>query len=326
MRLKFLPGLAEKPDPVIDSSRLGWRLCQESLPLWSRQIDVARGQSEEAIVALSSRFGAIVEQLDSALRNMREVSDAQVVAEDMAEGSRHLSHVIDALKAIHSSRNELANSVRDLVTGIQELQKMSADVEDIAFQTNMLALNAAIEAAHAGESGRGFAVVAQEVRALSARARDTGKRIGDSVQRITASLKQTGEENERVAAEDRRAVEASEANIQTVLGRFRERSERFVQLAEQTSRDSESIKGQVCDSLVQLQFQDRVGQILNHVVSGMQQLQDVDDSVPISNADEQARLEAHHEQMAKGYTTEEQRRIHQGVEAQQVEPQEITYF
>jgi methyl-accepting chemotaxis protein len=37
------------------------------LPIWAKQIETARRQTEEAIVALSGRFAAIVERIDSAL-------------------------------------------------------------------------------------------------------------------------------------------------------------------------------------------------------------------------------------------------------------------
>nr|WP_269144675.1 methyl-accepting chemotaxis protein [Devosia faecipullorum] len=49
----------------------------------------------------------------------------------------------------------------------QEIDKMSAGIEDVSFRTNLLALNAAVEAARAGEKGAGFAVVADEVRQLA---------------------------------------------------------------------------------------------------------------------------------------------------------------
>ena len=297
----------------------------ETLPIWAKQIESARRQTEEAVVALSARFEGIVNRLDRALGTASSESGTKVIAQDAQEGERHLAEVIQALKLIQQSRDALAQDIRALVSHTQELRKMSSDVESIAFQTNMLALNAAIEAAHAGAAGKGFAVVANEVRALSEAARSTGKRITGTVGLISAALVEIGTKNERVASRDQQAVADSQEHIRTVLERFSERTTRLADAAQQSQRAGEAIKGEVCESLVQLQFQDRVGQILQHVIGSMQQVQALPGTAgPGGSAQEQVRH--HMESMARTYTTDEQRRLHRGMDAQVIEPQDVTFF
>ena len=296
----------------------------QSLPIWAKQVESARRQTEEAVVALSARFEGIVNRLDHALGGVGSETGPRAIAEDAAEGERHLGEVIQALKLIQESRDALAKDIRALVTHIDELRKMSSDVESIAFQTNMLALNAAIEAAHAGAAGKGFAVVAHEVRALSEAARTTGKRITGTVGLISTALTEIGAKNEKVASRDQQAVADSQEHIRTVLARFNQRTTRLAAAAQQSGEAGEAIKGEVCESLVQLQFQDRVGQILQHVASSMRQTQDLPAmSVGGSAQDQAAR---HMENMARTYTTDEQRRLHRGLEAQAATPQEVTFF
>jgi methyl-accepting chemotaxis protein len=231
---------------------------------------------------------------------------------------------MDALRSIQSSRAALAQAIRGLVTYTEELQAMSSEVEQIAFNTNILAVNAAIEAAHAGDTGRGFAVVAQEVRALSVAARETGKRISEKVGMINAALQETGAQNERVSREDKKSVDDSEEHISSVLNRFRQRTQRLSEIARQSSQESEAIKGEVAESLVQLQFQDRMSQILAHVVINMQQLREAELAAAEGDGSEQSR--AYLERMKASYTTEEQRQLHEGQAAQAVSPQEVTFF
>jgi methyl-accepting chemotaxis protein len=300
-----------------------WML--DALPIWAGQAESARLQTEEAVVALSARFSSIVDRMSSALGASRQDISAQTLASDAEEGERSLAQVLDALRAIQRSRDALAEDIRRLVANTEELQKMSFDVEHIALQTNILAINAAIEAAHAGEFGRGFAVVAQEIRALSLAARSTGKHITDKVRTINDALVETGAQNERVSRNDRQAVEDSQANIRSVLDRFRERTERLTQIAQHSSRESEVIKTEIGESLVQLQFQDRVGQILSQLADSMVQVRELPrDSDSRSSVQDQVRK--HMDQMVRAYTTDEQRAIHQGHAAQSVAPQEITFF
>jgi methyl-accepting chemotaxis protein len=299
-------------------------VVSESLPIWAKQIQSARRQTEDAVVALSARFDGIVNRLDRALGAVGADSGTKIIAEDAAEGERHLAEVIQALKLIQQSRDALAQEIRALVSHAEELRKMSSEVESIAFQTNMLALNAAIEAAHAGTVGKGFAVVAQEVRALSEAARKTGKRISGTVGLINTALVKIGTENERVSSRDEQAVADSQGHIRTVLERFNQRTTNLAQAAQQSQKASEAIKNEVCESLVQLQFQDRVGQILQHVVDSMQEAEELPDTAESGSAQEH--VQRHLDKMARTYTTEEQRRLHRGLESQAIAPQEVTFF
>jgi methyl-accepting chemotaxis protein len=283
----------------------------QSVPIWARQVETARRQTEEAIVALTSRFAGTVNRLEKMLGSPDRHSTAK---ETTRENESDLTLVVDALKAIQKSRDELATEIRTLAGYTDELRKMASDVESIAFQTNMLALNAAIEAAHAGTAGQGFAVVAHEVRNLSTAARDTGKRIAQKVGAVSDALVKIGSSSERLSERDEKAVKASEDRIQSVLGRFAENAARLEHVADESRTQSSQIKGEIAEALVQLQFQDRVGQILAQVVSTM------NDVSTARGAQE------HMQKMMRSYTTEEQRRNHQGLATDDVAPQDVTFF
>ena len=300
-------------------------VVSEALPIWAKQIESARHQTEDAVVALSARFEGIVNRLDRALGSLGADSGTRLIAQDAAEGERHLAEVIEALKLIQQSRDALAQDIRALVSHAEDLRKMSSEVESIAFQTNMLALNAAIEAAHAGTVGKGFAVVAQEVRALSAAARTTGKRISNTVGVINTALLEIGTKNEKVSTRDQQAVADSQEHIRTVLERFNQRTTHLAQAAQQSQKASEAIKNEVCESLVQLQFQDRVGQILQHVIDNMRHVEDLP-AMTVPDSSVQEHVKRHMDKMAKTYTTEEQRRLHRGLESQVIAPQDVTFF
>jgi methyl-accepting chemotaxis protein len=283
--------------------------------IWARQLDNVRGQVEGAITALTQSFSGIVERLDKTIDESQRHSNEQSTGatQDTAEAERCLTAVIEALRGIQDSRQALNEEIGNIVSHIAELQKMADDVRQLAFQTNMLSLNAAIEAAHAGEAGRGFAVVAQEVRVLSAASRDTGNKIDERVSAINQSLKSIAVRNQSVSEIDRGAVQASEQNIAAVLRRQRERLEDSARAAEGVRKDSVATRNDVEDSLVQLQFQDRVSQILTQLSATMRASDALTSDVQL-------------EAMKSQYTTDEQRRIHEGLEAEAVAPQSATFF
>ena len=128
---------------------------------------------------------------------------------------------------------ELNEAMEKINSTSEEISKILAAIENIAFQTNILALNAAVEAARAGSAGKGFAVVADEVRDLATRsdaaAKATKDLIGGSidavaagstaVDKVTESLVKTNRIAEHVTTQMNvvvRAVEDQDASIAQV--------------------------------------------------------------------------------------------------------------
>ncbi len=295
--------------------------CLDALPILGRQVETARSQTDNAIVALSERFSRIVQRIEAALLASQGTAEDGDLGAIIAQGRTDLVQVMADLKAVQESRSSLAGEIRGLLVHIDQLRSMATEVEMIAFQTNMLSLNAAIEAAHAGEAGKGFAVVAQEVRTLSRAARDTGKHITERVAAITATLSAVTATNETVSAQEHAALEDSEGRIHEVLARFAAISERLSNSNEELRRESTAIQGEIADSLVHLQFQDRVSQILGHVTTTLSELREL-----FASPHDPAAVEHCLTEMTRTYTTEEQRRNHDGTEATESPARSVTFF
>ncbi|MBV8035065.1 methyl-accepting chemotaxis protein [Roseateles sp.] len=246
-------------------------------PVWSRQIDMSRGQMETAVTELSTRFGGIVGKLDQTLA-ITESSLQPTAGADAGRPAvfalceQRLVRLVDSIEEAMQGKAALAAQIGELTTLITELRGMANQVAQIAAQTNLLAINAAIEAAHAGETGRGFAVLAQEVRKLSALSGETGARIAATVSRVTDSITATQQASEASRRDDQAAAQQSRTTIAAVIGELRGLTEAMADATRQLQQESAGIQGEVSEALVQLQFQDRVNQILAHVQQSIERL------------------------------------------------------
>jgi methyl-accepting chemotaxis protein len=235
--------------------------------VWTSHIDASREQMETAVVALVQRFSGIVMRLEQALAASGAARNAEGgnIVDAFAASEKELRSLLDLLAGAAASKQQMLQKIEGLQEVTATLQTMAADVASIAWQTNLLALNAAIEAARAGEAGRGFAVVANEVRMLSNRSAEAGKHIAEQVGRISAAIDSTCRAAGESMREETRAVQASGQMIGNVLGSLRGVTDALVASSDLLQRESAGIQAEVGDAIVQLQFQDRVSQILSHV-------------------------------------------------------------
>lgn len=248
--------------------------CADLAPVWSRQIESSRTQMETAVTALSAQFGAISTRLDQTLRlSTRDSSGhGDSAAGVSARSAEQLDGVVSLLGASMRTKAELLSKVQGLKGFVDELQGMVQAIGQITQQTNLLAINATIEAAHAGSLGRGFATVAQEVRALSKQSGETGARIAEKIAFIGDAIVATCAAAEESTRSEQAAIEASEATIQEVLERFRAFADGLGNTTDLLRQESQGIQEEVSQALVQLQFQDRIGQVMAHVGANIEQL------------------------------------------------------
>lgn len=311
------------------------QFSEQVAPVWGAHLATSQEQMENAISALSLRFAGIVDKLDTAvyaasLESHSAEDGDKGIALVFARSERELSAVIAEQKAATQSMLQMMTQVQGLNRFIKELSEMAADVSGFAQQTNLLSLNAAIEAARAGAMGRGFTVVAKEFRMLSAQSGDTGRRISEKVALINAEILTTCKIVEVSVAQRDSSAKASQATIEGVLSDFKNITDALQRSSALLKNESVGIKSEVGEALVQLQFQDRVSQIMSHVRSSIARLplvleehqQQYADSGELQALDPQGLLA----EMKKSYVMADQHLVHTGDKPASKDASEITFF
>jgi methyl-accepting chemotaxis protein len=159
---------------------------------------------------------------------------------------------------------ELVEKMDIVAEKVSQILDVLADIDGIAKQTNLLALNAAIEAARAGEYGRGFAVVADEVRKLSGRSEQFSQQIRTTVRGVKEAIATAESSIAQMASLDMGFAVDSKKKVGEALDRAQKVNEHMAVVIEQQANIAREVDVVVGRAISSLQFQDMVGQLLQH--------------------------------------------------------------
>ena len=209
---------------------LSMRTLKLELSGTMRQINSAAGQVSSASGQVSTGAQTLsqgsmeqassVEQLAATINDIS--ASAQKTSAAAEEAGRFVGLAGAQLGTSVEHVKELNAAMERISSSSEEISKIIAAIENIAFQTNILALNAAVEAARAGSAGKGFAVVADEVRNLAAKSDEAAKATKELIEgsiasvtegsqvvnRVTESLERTNELAGNVSVQMNVVVEA----------------------------------------------------------------------------------------------------------------------
>jgi methyl-accepting chemotaxis protein len=290
------------------------KLTTSVLPIWVRNVESARSLAQTSIEGLASSFANLMSRLETAVATSEQTTGAVEGSQSslvglLTESRADLQAIVSDLQSAVRAKSGMLDDISQLAGMTMELKARVADVSSVARQTNLLALNAAIEAATAGERAQGFAVVAREVRALSRLSGEAAKGIAQKVEMAGAAMEKTIASARAYAAQDAEAIRRAEAAIASVVGRFQASTSGLDASARDLQTRGREIRGEIQLLIVDLQFQDRMSQILQQVTKDMEKLEG---KLKAEGGAFSPDVEAWLAEMKSTYATAEQRNNHDG--------------
>jgi len=245
----------------------------------SRQVGEIRDEVARARVIFSEAIGKLVgsfQDMNAQIRLQQQLG-MQVVAGGAEGGSASefqsfanktsetLRRFVDSVVENSRLAMSLVEMTDRIISQMSEVRGMLGEIEGISKQTNLLALNAAIEAARAGEAGRGFAVVADEVRDLSGRTNHFSQQIRGSLAKMQTTIEATEQAINQMAAQDMTFALTSKNDVEQAMAGINEMNRRTGETVLELNMIGERVETAVNQSIMSLQFQDMVTQLLGHV-------------------------------------------------------------
>ncbi len=303
--------LAQIPEiPIIGLENV----CHQSFPIWAKQIKTCSQVLTTELEAIANTFASIVEQLEQ-VKSATDINMSSLIGDkNNCNLTAEMTSVSSILKIVVSQQKGTVTEIIGLTPLSEQLEVMAKNVSEIASQTNLLALNAAIEAARAGESGRGFAVVADEVRKLATDSAKIGSEMIEQSEAIRSKINTVLQVTNETAEQETKMIEQAENSLSNSIKQYEAVVHQFQGSTLLLLNAGDNIERDINETLVALQFQDRVTQILGNINKNIIQVsENIDTTIAqYKPGQQQVAVNANEwlESLKLNYTTSEERQHH----------------
>ncbi len=290
------------------------------LPVVDAQLRNANQLMEQAVTQVGGNFQRMVER---AREGVNEAS--RLVGSSEGEGApagvgallstsrTTLEDLLDRIVGDSEICRKLVERMDSIEQNMDRIVRALADVDRIAFGNTILALNAKIEAAHIGERGAGFEIVAQELWTQARRSQEITEDIRATILSLSGDAKAAETEVGGMACADRSRIAELQDQVQDALGHLESAHGNMRRSVASAGERSEALAEEIAAAVQTMQFQDRLGQRIGHIVEALQSMHHaIDEQLePLGRkAPSEIRKSKATELLSGSYTMHSERSVH----------------
>jgi methyl-accepting chemotaxis protein len=248
------------------------------LPLVDAQLRDTNQQMEQAVTQVGANFRRMVERARegvneaSRLVGTDDSSASGGVGSLLSSSRTTLESLLDRIVGDSEICRKLIERMDSLEKDMDQIVRALADVDRIAFGNTILALNAKIEAAHIGDRGAGFELVAQELWTQARRSQEITESIRSTILRLAGDAKAAETEIGSMACSDGARIADLQDQVRQALGRLESAHGDMRQSVTAAGSRSEALAGEIASAVQTMQFQDRLGQRIVHIVEALESM------------------------------------------------------
>ncbi len=292
-----------------------------ALAAWTNNaIHIQIQQLEHVINETTAAAGNISSHL-SKISDIAEAQseDAGMLVEEEGSGNDRIARVGLELKALSDMLSESKNMALDMGKAVSEvtdaigsMSKQVANIELISENIGLLALNTIIKVARTGEAGRGLEVLADEIRKISARAKDKitkGSEIINAILGTSSEFKKTLSEelNKELVSTDKVFQQTHHA-VQELMDTDAE----VVKSLNEISGSTKKLETDIMSLISGLRFAGIIKSRLGTMASGLRTMPaEIEANIPAAAMDTTRGLPQDLDALATRYTMHSERKVHQ---------------
>jgi enamine deaminase RidA (YjgF/YER057c/UK114 family) len=263
-----------------------------------QRLEAIVSETESIFLRIGEGFPRLLSEMDTSLSAARDQiteagggSRSSGLLLGVIEESRDLAQEARGrFEDIHRRDKTITDALATGVESLQSLSRYSSTIKDDSEEMELISLNAMTVAVKAGKAGGAFSYITEELKRISERTIHYTDELTTTAREVTQVFDQLDTLVEELSSFQSYLFENFGAKLIDTFGEFSARLEEFLGFFAKLVEDSTNVRKPLMGIMEELQHQDIIRQSVDHVMTSLRELDNLDSAGDLDLVAFQARL------------------------------------